>query len=64
MAQAGGSSGKADAAQLQQIYDNGADLRYLCEMIDYYQERMIECRADGRTVGHGSDAVAGAGRRI
>ena len=31
-------------AQLQQIYDNGADLSvFVREMIDYYRERMIEC---------------------
>ena len=38
-------------AQLQQIYDNGADLSvFVREMIDYYRERMIECaeQAEGQ----------------
>ena len=42
---------KQALAQLQQIYDNGADLSvFVREMIDYYRARMIECseQAEGQ----------------
>lgn len=42
---------KQTLAQLQEIYDNGADLSvFVREMIDYYREHMIECaeQAEGQ----------------